>query len=228
MMQKQQTKCQSLDGNILFRDVPFRRELKSSDLERMKIPKRYWKSSFDYLSDEGEDSLRSVVFKYISKMELMRKEGGGFIFYGDNGTGKSCASIVIAKEFRRRGSTVLFLEAAEMKTIVANRDHFDEDETYWERAKTVDVLVIDDFGKGIMDDQGFGAGLFDELIRTRNSQKRVTIISTNLSPNKWLEELDLKKSTMEALEECTIPLKVEGKNLRKEFGGRLKEMLASN
>lgn len=48
----------------MFANVPFRRDLNTNDLERMRIPKRYWKSSFYKLTDislEGEDSLKNIV-----------------------------------------------------------------------------------------------------------------------------------------------------------------------
>lgn len=221
---------QRLAGKM-FANVPFRRDLSTNDLERMRIPRRYWQASFYELTDvsvDGEDSLKSMIEKYISNMSKMRKEGGGFIFYGDNGSGKSCGSVVLAKEFRRRGNTVLFIEAADLKRLVASKEYFDDDETYWERAKDVDVLVVDDFGKGIMDDKGFGASLFDELIRTRNANKKVTIITSNISPKRWLEELGLKKSTIHTLKECTIPVPVIGDNKRDGSEDRLKSILNGN
>jgi DNA replication protein DnaC len=221
---------QKLAGKM-FSNVPFRRDLGANDLERMRIPKRYWKASFYNLTDiyvDGQDSLKSMVEKYILNMAKMLKEGGGFIFYGDNGTGKSCASVVLAKEFRRRGNTVLFIEAADLKRLVASKEYFDDNETYWERSKDVDVLVIDDFGKGIMDNTGFGATIFDELIRSRNANKKVTIITSNISPKRWQEELDLKKSTIHALGECTIPVPVIGDNKRDGSVDRLKSILSGN
>lgn len=212
----------------MFRNVTFRRELDRSDLERMRIPTRYWGSTFDRLSrDGGDNSLRSMVGNYIKKMAEMRSAGAGFIFWGKNGTGKSCASVVLAKEFRRRGHTVLFMEASDLKRMVIEKEYFDEDETYWDRARNVDVLVLDDFGKGTMDSKGFGASLFDELIRARNSRKLVTIITSNLPHSDWKEELELKASTVHSLKECMIPVLVVGDDQRQGSETRLR-MLLSN
>jgi DNA replication protein DnaC len=227
-MQSVQKNGQGLAGRM-FSNVIFRRELDIKDLERMCIPKRYWKASYYNLTDNGgEESLRNMVGNYISNMAKMRKEGGGFIFYGDNGTGKSCASVVLAKEFRRRGNTVLFIEAADLKRLVASKEYFDDNETYWERSKDVDVLVIDDFGKGIMDDTGFGATIFDELIRSRNANKKVTIITSNIEPHEWVSELTLKNSTIHTLEECTIPVHVIGDNQRNGSIQKLRSLLKDN
>lgn len=232
MIQNQQMMGQDLAGK-LFEDsnIPFRRELKISDLERMKIPKRYWMSRFDLLSDEdngrGDGSIKDLVERYMKNMSEMRKEGCGLILFGNNSVGKTCSSVVLAKEFRRRGNTVLFVEAADLKRLVAQKEYFDDEEMYWERAKSVDVLVVDDFGKGIMDETGFGASLFDELIRTRNSNKRVTIITSNIKPQKWEEELDLKVSTIRTLKECTVPFHVKGIDYREISKERLKKKLYS-
>ena len=210
----------------MFKDVPFRRELDQNDLERMKIPPRYWKASFKRLSTtNGDDSLQTMTGKYIENMDAMIKEGAGFVFYGPNGTGKSCGTVVLAKEFRRRGHTVLFMESSNLKRMVIEKEFFDEIERYWDRAKEVDVLVLDDFGKGVMDTTGFGASLFDELIRARNSRKKVTLITSNLPMNKWQRELGLKVSTLHTLKECAIPVVVEGINQREESADRLRSLL---
>ena len=222
----QPANCQELVGEM-FKNVTFRRELDREDLERMRIPTRYWGSTFDLLTNNGGDeSLQSMVGKYIVNMSEMRRAGAGFIFYGKNGTGKSCASVVLAKEYRRRGYTVLFMEASDLKRMVIEKEYFDEDETYWERARSVDVLVLDDFGKGVMDSTGFGATLFDELIRARNSRKLVTIITSNLPHSDWKDDLELKASTIHSLKECMIPVQVVGDDNRKGSESKLRALLS--
>lgn len=222
----QPANCQELVGEM-FKNVTFRRELDREDLERMCIPTRYWGSTFDLLTnDGGDESLQSMVGKYIVNMSEMRRAGAGFIFYGKNGTGKSCASVVLAKEYRRRGYTVLFMEASDLKRMVIEKEYFDEDETYWERARSVDVLVLDDFGKGVMDSTGFGATLFDELIRARNSRKLVTIITSNLPHSDWKDDLELKASTIHSLKECMIPVQVVGDDNRKGSESKLRALLS--
>lgn len=214
---------------IQFDNITYRRELNHADMERMRIPKRYWGARFDLLStDGGEDSARTYIEKYISRLDDFRKAGAGFVFWGINGVGKSCGSVVLAKEFRRRGHTVLFMEASELKRMVIEKEYFDETESFWDRARNVDLLVLDDFGKGIMDSTGFGASLFDELIRARNARKLPVIITSNSDPYDWMKEFGLKKSTMSTLGESSIFIQVTGKILRDAEGAKLQGMFFSS
>lgn len=201
-----------------------RRKLDESDLRRMMIPKRYWKSSIDQISgvsplDDGV-SVQSIVVKYIKNLNEMESDGVGILFYGPNGTGKTSAAVCLAKEFRRRFRTVFYVEAANLKTHVAGREHFDEDHTYMDRASSVDVLVLDDLGKGVEDRTGFGVNLIDQLIRTRNSNNRITIITTNLIPKRRGKDQSdtlsgiLKESTIHTLKEHVMAVRVEGEDRR--------------
>lgn len=196
--------------------VQFRRELNADDMVRMRIPKRFWCVKFNSISDvevEGV-SARSVARRYMENMSDMFARGVGLFLWGENGTGKTSMAVVLGKEYRRHGYTVLFMEAADLKRLVMNKEMFDEDQTVWDRAFNVDVLIIDDFGKGTVDSTGFGARLWDELIRGRNSRQLVTFITTNVRPDEMCEKLEVLTSTVASLKEHAIPLKVVGPDLR--------------
>jgi len=186
------------------------RRLTDSDLTRMRVPRRYWEVRHDAIPDGASVgiSARQAATNYMTQIDEMRRTGMGLLLWGTNGTGKTCMAIVIAKEFRRRGYPVLYIEAADIKRLVIEREMFDEDQTFWDRALNVDVLVLDDLGKGTQDSTGLGARLFDELIRHRNANKLVTIITTNMNQRDLLEEL--KVSTMSSLKEHVFPIHVSG------------------
>lgn len=217
-MQIQQENPQLDGGNMTFKDVPFRREITISDIERMNIPKRYWGVKFDEISSDqiGNSGIttKEVARRYIENMSDMYNRGIGFAIQGSNGTGKTSFAVVIAKEFRRRGKTVLFKEASALKRMVFEREIFDENETLWDRSKNVDVLILDDFGKGIMDSNGAGVSLIDELIRFRNSHKKVTFITSNLDMSLWKKKMGILQSTMDTLKECVVPIDLVGKSRR--------------
>lgn len=191
-----------------------RRELTHEDLERMRIPRRYWGASMEEVSrTEHRDSPHRIVSKYVRDMAWMRENGVGLLLYGPNGLGKTCAAVVIGKEYRRRGATVMFLAAAHIKEAVINRERFDEHQTLMERAKSVDVLLLDDLGKEIEDSTGFGKRTLDDLVRSRAASSKVTFITTNMKPGPQLTEA-LKNSTMHSLKETIMPVMFEGPDQR--------------
>ena len=209
-----------------------RRQLTKDDLVRMRLPKRYWNASCDQVPNvrdkKSSVGARDMLEAYIRNMEEMRQDGVGLLLWGENGCGKSSIAAIVAKEYRRRFNTVLFIEAANIRTMVIDKDHFDEDETYWQRAMSVDVLVIDDIGKGTTDRTGFGERLMDELIRTRNANKLVTIITTNAVPRGEKETLSdiLKPSTIHSLKEHVSVINVRGEDQRDKISGDISNRLA--
>jgi len=192
-----------------------RRELTKEDMIRMRIPKRYWFVRFEDISDKGNKSARGFVKKYLDRITKMSKRGIGLCIWGRNGVGKTCVAVVIGREFRRTGKTVLFMSAAGLKRAVAGREWFDVGQTLWERAISVDLLILDDLGKGIVDSKGFGKRTLDELLRIRNGERLVTIITTNvkLSDAEQASEI-LQKSTIHSLKEHVVPLKMIGEDRR--------------
>ena len=207
-------------------EIPYRRDLVREDLLRMKVPERYWNARLDrvddtsvYNKERGEEvpGPRDVCLKYMLALEGMRADGMGLLLWGANGTGKSSMAVVVGKEFRRRSYTVLFLQCADLKRLKINDEMFDDEETYWERALSVDFLILDDLGKGIVDNTGFGVALVDELLRHRNAWKLVTFITSNTDPREFADDLGLKQSTMSTLRECVFPVEVRGSDRRNGF-----------
>lgn len=197
----------------------FRKPLTETDMGRMRIPRRFWDCAFDEISNrppETDDAVepRDLARRYMSKLDEMLSRGIGMLLWGDNGRGKTGLSVVVCKEARRRGYTVLFTECADLKRCVIDRVPFDDDQTMLERARSVDLLVLDDLGKGVQDRTGFGARMLDELIRHRNANQLSTVITTNMGMAALKEEL--KPSTMHSLKECVVPAKIEGPDRRDE------------
>lgn len=204
-----------------------RRALTEADLVRMRLPDRFWEAQLDEVWDgSGLDapSPRKVCEKYLDALPEMMAAGHGLLLWGDNGRGKTCMAAVIGKEARRQGHTVLFLEAASLKTVVVSNDAFDDDQTVWERALSVDLLILDDLGKGVQDSKGFGERLLDELIRFRAAHAKPIIITTNMNPREQLPEA-LKKSTAHSLKECVLPVMVQGPDRRKQSADRLRQTI---
>ena len=204
----------------------FRRELTRLDLERMRIPERYWDATLGLVSDTRDsESPRGIVSKYLAKIDELYARGVGLFLWGNNGLGKTCASVVIGKEYRRRGRTVLFMPAAKISAARIQNDMFDSDQSIWDRCSSVDVLLLDDLGKGSQDNTGFGKRILDELVRDRSSRRKVTFITTNMQPGEQLGDA-LKESTLASLKECIVPVQFEGPDLRDAAVSEIRQMLA--
>ena len=199
-----------------------RRKLTEEDLRRMRLPERFWRATWDQCSRETKEdvrngkksvtpSLHNVVESSIRNLDAMYRSGVGIMLWGDNGRGKTSALAVIGKEFRRRGCTVLFTTAEGLRSSVLQKVNFDLEQTMWERAISVDVLILDDLGKEHRDQQGFGERLFEDLIRQRTAAKRVTLITTNMSPAQMQDPVTgYKVSMLKVMKESVTPIMAVG------------------
>ena len=102
---------------------------------------------------------------------------------------------------------------------------FSEDITVMDRARDVDVLIIDDLGKEHNGASGYSEVVYENLIRVRSAHQRTTIITCNLSPKQLVERYGV--SIMEVLRESAVPVHVEGENRRAGAGADLKSRIAA-
>ena len=196
--------------------VPYSRKLTEEDLLRMRIPRRYWTVQPDQISTSlvpGTDmSVRDLMRQYSDDLNERVRQGKGLLLWGPNGRGKTSIAVVLAKEFRRHGHPVLYMEAADMKRVVIEREMFDDEQSYWDRTLNVRVLILDDLGKGSVDETGFGMRLLDELIRHRNAHQLVTIITTNWRTSELAKSV--MPSTAASMLEHVKPVEIVGVDRR--------------
>lgn len=213
----------TLGGVTAERPVVVRpaRPLTQEDLVLMRLPERYWSASFDGIS-EGKH--KRIVGKYVQRIQDAMSRGFGLLLWGANGTGKTSAAVVCAKHARRNGFTTLFIRAADLLRSDVNKTYFDatRTQTILDRAKAVDLLIVDDLGKEGHPGTGYMAGyatdLFEDLVRDRSSRLRSTIFTTNMTPadiQKGGEDGIYKKSMAHVLKASTLAVKVEGDDRRK-------------
>jgi len=205
-----------------MRIAGYRNRLTEDHLVWMRIPVRFWDARLDRIQDP---SLKEVVRQYGRDIDQNLDEGSGLLFYGDNSLGKTCAAVVLAKEARRVGASVLFITAESLRQSVIDKTRLYDDVLVYDRAEQVDVLILDDLAKEHSDDGGWSRRTIENLLRVRSANCRVTIITTNASLEKL--ERDYKASFTEILREACLPVRVEGKNLRAEAGEELRARLVT-
>ncbi len=204
-----------------------RRSLVEKDLLRMNIPRRFWDVTFSGITDHVDDdglSLKMLVHKYLDNFGAMFAQGAGLLLWGNNGLGKTGAIAVLAKESRRRGKSVLFMTASEYLEAIHGKMGFDAEMTFVGRAKSVDVLVIDDFGKEHKDNKGWGERQFEELVRHRSANVLVTMFTMNV-PMETFSRVAVR-SMVQVLKECTYPFEVVGPDRRVDGQGEIERVLA--
>lgn len=129
-----------------------------------------------------QEKIKKFIQGYISKFHNQKDN---IVFYGDKGTGKTFASVVILKElFRRKiiedfAYTRLHSFISECKVFYDDRK-FDAMEYYLNKQ----LLVIDEVGSFTLSPHDYQ--LFFDLIDTRYSNRLKTIFITNYNTSSEL------------------------------------------
>lgn len=207
-----------LDIGRAMRIVGHRIKLTRAHMELMRIPRRFWGADFDQIPEcEGKVALRS----YLRNIDDMLDKGVGLLLWGPNGHGKTSAAVIAAMEARRRGASALFIQAESLREAVLDKTPFSDEKTLIERAREVDFLLLDDLGKEHTGETGFTERLFENLIRERCAQKKVTFVTTNLAMKSSgrpgaPDSLETKyvSSMVEVMRESTYPVSLVARNWR--------------
>jgi len=196
-----------------------RRKLSKVDLTYMRIPRRYWGVRLGLINED----YRKYVYRYLKGLDSNIRAGKGVLLFGPNGVGKTGAIVVVAKEVRRRGYTVLFVEGLMLMEIFLGKVMFEDGQSLYERMLEVDYLVIDDLGKGTGDSKGFLISKLEGVLRARYDEKKVTSITTNMTPREL--SMYFSESGMSILKAIVTPIHCEGRDMRLEFdiGGTSKD-----
>jgi DNA replication protein DnaC len=197
-------------------------------LERMRLPKSFWFSLFNEISDgEAKESIRS----FLRKIDEALGKGYGLVIYGPNGVGKTSSAAVILKAARIRGYTGLFGTAAQFISDIMDKTIFNEVSTIAQRAREVDLLVIDDLCKEPSGQHKSGVlateRMIENLIRDRSGDLKSTIVTMNPNPNMALESrygLSLTK----LIGQNFIPIFLNGPCKRDEEQKKLQLFLETN
>lgn len=189
------------------------------ELAYANIPIEYW-----FLSLKGlkcSTIVKDKIKRYCSKIKNAKKYGLGLCLFGQYGRGKTFLSTHILKKAVLAGYSIYLTNLAELLNDIKmsfnlegeelKNHHIEMDKYYIES----DFLVMDNLNqeyKRIGSD--FTAVMLDEFLRKRNSNKKVTILTTNSDPNKLKGSYG--SAVFSILQGCTKLIKVTGKDNRKD------------
>jgi DNA replication protein DnaC len=152
----------------------------------------------DWRDYDGAQSVRDAVALYLDNWPSFKLNGMGVEFSSSNlGVGKTFAATHIGKELIKRGELVYFKPFLEIISL------YEKDPDYRHREENhlrdTTVLILDEVVPPISSAQGqLFATKFEELIRHRTNFNRVTIMTTNLAPEKLLDSYPRTYSLLEA------------------------------
>ena len=159
----------------------WRRQLSQSLLRSARIPRGYAHcelSNFEIHTDTQRAAHQRAA-RLVDHFPVLEK---GLLFYGDTGVGKTHLAVALMREaIIRKGARALFYETRELLKIVRDTYSGSTEATELEILKPVleaELLVLDDLGlekKSEWVDETIGL-----VINTRYSERRLTVITTNL------------------------------------------------
>jgi DNA replication protein DnaC len=188
-------------------------------LARARVPKRYGHCELSNF-ERHVDSQIAAHRRATALVEQFPVVERGLLFHGDAGVGKTHLAVALMKEaIRRKGARAVFYETRELLKLVRDTYNSGTEATEMEVLKPVleaELLVLDDLGtekKSEWVDEMLGL-----VINTRYSERRVTVITTNLTdnantePNSFAFQLGLR--TRSRLKEMCDWVHIEGPDAR--------------
>lgn len=184
---------------------------------------KYRRSTFS--KDDGRNpKIRRMCERYVEKRSSAIKDNLGLAFIGGNGGGKTFWASCIANALIEAGASVLMTT---LKKLIdeMNADYGAEREYILRRIKSVDFLILDDYGA----ERGteFSLEQAFEIIDTRYNAEKPLIITANLTEDALNNppSMSYARSYSRIVEMCPAIVKVEGER-REEIAKQKRKALA--
>jgi DNA replication protein DnaC len=179
----------------------------------------------DWEDFRGTPAVREAVGMLLDKWQNFKLHGMGLEFSSPNlGVGKTFAATHVGKELIKRGEKVIFMPFLEIIGLLGRDVDFRTAQE--DRLRDSAVLILDEVVPPYTQAQGnLFSAKFEELIRYRTNFNRVTIMTTNLTPNKLHEHYPRTYSLLEAKQ---IRIEMGGKDARQDFIGMENIELVAN
>lgn len=163
--------------------------------------------------DRTNEKITTVAENYVKNFSKMRDDGKGLLFFGDVGTGKTFYSACIANALIDKGYGVLMTNFARIANTVQGL--FEGKQEYYDSLNRFPLLILDDLSAERKTE--YMQEIVFNVIDSRYRAGLPLIITTNLTSEelKNPDDVTFKRTYSRLLEMC-IPVKVEGKDRRRE------------
>lgn len=167
----------------------------------------------------GDPNALTKVQEYVEHAEDLIWNGMGLIFHGPNGIGKTMLATLLLKDLIKlghRGYSTTFNDMIEAFT----RTWTSESEKEWfaQKFMRIPILLLDDLGKERRNSSKLSETTFDNILRTRVHEGRVTLLTTNMSMAELLNGYGA--SAFSLLREVSLEIPVKGTDYRDNVASR--------
>jgi len=162
------------DNKKIIEDTNEREEMFKKTLIKSKIPKKYYKCTLENIDQYNVDFIASAR-SWLNQNPLRKS----FFVYAEMGTGKSLINSIMGHECIKKNKSIYFTNPIRIYNDIFN-PHVNTAERI-DFLKTVDVLIIDDITKGVINDWHRHT-LFD-IVDERYGNELVSIMNTNEKEN---------------------------------------------
>ena len=163
--------------------------------------------------DGSNRKAREIAEQYVSRWDEIRKNGGGLLFWGDVGTGKSFTAGCIVNALAARKVPVLMTSSTRLLNAVS--DLGSDKNGIVDSLRYFDLLVLDDFGAERQ--TPYVLEQLTSIIDDRTRSGLPLVVSTNLTVNqlKNPENMELCR-IYDRVTGCCVPVHFTGESHRAE------------
>lgn len=184
-------------------------------MERLNVPPVHWQACMSAIPNTVK--YKATIAEYLENVcNNCTKLNKGLLLWGEYSTGKSAIAAMCLKAAACKGIIGYWIRAEMIPTYRIENTRFDAEQTVYERCLSVPLLVIDELI--LRTEMKYTEYAAEELLRCRVDARKCTIVTTNKS----IADLQTKwPSLIAVMQECIYPVKISGKDFRKEIGKTL-------